>query len=116
MRHKDKQKTAFFRTLRLEKITNRVWMFHSLTMNKKINHLHERCLRIVYSDKTSSFEKLFSTEFFKESKNLAPTIFSEIFSKRSVQYDLRHVFEFSVPNVKSTFLGTESLSYLGPKI
>ena len=34
------------------------WMCHSRTMNNKINRLHERYLRIVYSDKTSSFEKL----------------------------------------------------------
>ena len=109
-----------------------VWMFHSRTMNNKINHLHERCLCIVYSDKTSSFEKpletdrsvpihirnlqTLATEFFKESKDLAPTIFSEISSKRSVQYDLHHASEFSVPNAKSIFHGTESLSYLGPKI
>ena len=94
--------------------------------------MHKRCLRIVYSDKTSSFEKLLgkdrpvpihirnlqilATEFFKESKYLAPTIFSEMFSKRSVQYNLRHASEFSVPNVKSNFHGKESLSYLGPKI
>ena len=109
-----------------------VWMFRSRTMNNKINHLHERCLCIVYSDKTSSFEKLLetdksvpihirnlqilATEFFKESKGLVPTIFSEVFSKRSVQYNLRHASEFSVSNVKSTFHGTESLSYLGPNI
>ena len=107
-----------------------VWMFHSRTMINKINHLHERCLRIVYSDKTSSFERLLetdrsvpihirnllilATEFFKEGKDLAPAIFSEVFSKRSVQYNLRHTSDFSVPNVKSTFHGTESLSYLGP--
>ena len=34
------------------------WMCHSRTMNNKINRLRERCLRIVYSDNTSSFEKL----------------------------------------------------------
>ena len=27
------------------------WMCHSRTMNNKINRLHERCLRIVHSDK-----------------------------------------------------------------
>ena len=75
-------------------------MFHSRTLDNKINHLHERCLYIVYSDRTSSLEKLLETdrtvslhirnlqilaiEFFKESKDLAPTIFSEVFSKRSV--------------------------------
>ena len=31
------------------------WMCHSRKLNNKINCLHERCLRIVYSDKTSSF-------------------------------------------------------------
>ena len=77
-----------------------VWMFHSCTMNNKINYLHERCLRIVYSDKTSSFEnfletdrsvpihirnlQILATQFFKESKDLAATILSEVFSKRGV--------------------------------
>ena len=34
-----------------------MWMCHSRLMNNKINRLHEKCLRIVYSDKTSSFEE-----------------------------------------------------------
>ena len=72
-----------------------VRMFHSRKVNNKLNHLHERCLRIVYSDKMSSFKKLLetdrsvpihirnlqipATEFFKESKDLDPIIGSEIF-------------------------------------
>ena len=60
--------------------------------------------------------QIFATEFFKKSRNLAPTTFSEIFSKQSVYYNLRHTSDFSVPNLKSTFHGTESLSYLVPKI
>ena len=35
-----------------------VWMCHSRSMNNKINRLHERCLRIIYSDKKSSFEEV----------------------------------------------------------
>jgi len=35
-----------------------VWMFHVRKLEKKINHLHERCLRIVYSDQLSTFEQL----------------------------------------------------------
>ena len=35
-----------------------VWMFHSRTTNSQINRLHERCLRLIYSDKMSSFENL----------------------------------------------------------
>ena len=35
-----------------------IWMLHSRTMNNKINRLHERSLRIVYSDHSSTFEEL----------------------------------------------------------
>ena len=110
-----------------------VWIIHSRilnnTINNKINNLHERCLRI---DKTSSFEKLLetgtsvpihirnlqilATEFFKVIWFQPFTVNFFFFKKGSVQYNLRHTPEFSVPNVKSLFLGTESLPYLGRKI
>ena len=35
-----------------------IWMFHSRTLNNKINRLHDRCLRIIYKDKISNFEEL----------------------------------------------------------
>ena len=35
-----------------------IWMFHSRLINNKTNRLHERCLRIVYSDSQSTFEEL----------------------------------------------------------
>ena len=96
-----------------------VRMFCSRKMNNKINHLQERCLRIVCSDKTSSFGKLLETDrsvpihirnlqalsvgLSKEIKDLTPTIFSDFFFKiQSAQYILRHASEFSVPNLKST--------------
>ena len=94
-------------------------MFCSRKMNNKINHLEERCLGIVCSDKTLVFGKHLETGrsvpihirdlqvlaagLSKQSKDLAPTIFREFFPKRSVQYSLRHTSESSVPNVKSTF-------------
>ena len=36
-----------------------VWVFHSRSINNKINRLHERVLGIVYNDFKSSFEKIF---------------------------------------------------------
>ena len=70
-------------------------MCHGRTINNKINRLHERCLRIVYSDKTSSFKKLLkkdgsvtihtrnlqtlATEMFKVYKNLSPAIIADLF-------------------------------------
>ena len=35
-----------------------VWMFHDRTVNKKINKIHERALRISYKDSCSNFEDL----------------------------------------------------------
>ena len=35
-----------------------IWMFHSRTLNNKINHIHERALRTVYSAYNSSFYEL----------------------------------------------------------
>ena len=35
-----------------------IWMFHSRTLNSKINRIHERALTLVYSDHVSSFPEL----------------------------------------------------------
>ena len=36
-----------------------IWMLHFRPLNNKINRLHERALRIVYSNSKSSFNILF---------------------------------------------------------
>ena len=91
------------------------------------------CLRIIYNDKRSSFNallekdgsisiherniKILATEMLKVSKSLAPPPLQEIFKlKDQPQYNLRYNFLFSKPLVKSVYNGTESLSFLGPKI
>ena len=38
------------------------WMFHRRKLNNKINKLHERCLRIVYNNNTSTCEELLETD------------------------------------------------------
>ena len=35
-----------------------IWMYHSRALNNKINILHERCLRIIYNHRTSTFKEL----------------------------------------------------------
>ena len=35
-----------------------LWMFHSRKLEKRINQLHERALRVVYNDKNLTFEEL----------------------------------------------------------
>ena len=110
-----------------------VWMCHSRTNNSIINMLYERCLRIIYNDKQSSFTELLNkessvsihikniqklaTEMFKSYKRLSPPIMDNVFKLRTEKsYSLRQVSEFSRPIVNTVYHGTESLSYLGPKI
>ena len=49
-----------------------IWMFHSRTLNNKINRLHKRALRIVYSDYKSSFRELLGKDksFLIHHKNI----------------------------------------------
>ena len=74
-----------------------VWMFHSRQVNSKVNSLHYRALRMVYFDKTSSFEELLikdgsvkihhrnlqvlAIEMFKVIKGMSPTFMNDIFSR-----------------------------------
>ena len=109
-----------------------VWMFHSRSLNNKINSLHERALRITYGDRSSSFENLLkkdnsvsihhrniqalATEMFKVKNNIAPEIMKELFAPKMSSYDLCNNNSFKRRRVKSVWHGTESVSYLGPKI
>ena len=39
-----------------------VWMFHSRRLNERINHIHERTLRIIYKDFNSTFQELLTED------------------------------------------------------
>ena len=110
-----------------------ICMFHSRTMNIKINRLHKRALRIVYSDFKSSFEgllmkdKTFSIherniqslaiEIYKFLKGLSPSFLNNVFHKSiSNSYDLRNHKELYSRNPKTVRSETETVSYIAPKI
>ena len=98
-------------------------MCHSRTINNKINHVHERCLHVIYNDKIPSFKELLErdrsvpvhnrnlqilvTEMFKVYNNITPPIFTGIFNKRNPNYHQRHTSHFSIPPVRSVYNGTE---------
>ena len=76
--------------------------------NIKINWLYEKCLRIVYNDKKSTFF---------EKDNLALALYKAMIPQnRQNRYDKRNNADFTLPLVKSVRKGFESLGYLGPKI
>ena len=100
-------------------------MFHGRKANSKINHIHERALRIVYKNNVLSFEELleldksfkihhrniqsFAIELFKIKNNLSITIMNDIFQPRAVSCNLRSQIEFTRPNVNSEHFGISSL-------
>ena len=87
-----------------------IWMCHSRTANSKINKLHERCLRIIYNDKKSSFKELLETEkfvpihvknlqvlatkMFKVYRNISLPIVRQLFQSRNNDYNLRQFSQF----------------------
>ena len=109
-----------------------LWMFDSRSLNNKINSLHERTLITTYGDRSSSFENLLkkdnsvsihdrniqalANEMFKVKNNIAPEIMKELFAPKMSSYDLRNNDSFQRRSVNSVWHGTESVSYLGPKV
>ena len=105
----------------------------SREVNNKINRLHERCLRLVYSDKQSSFKELITkdksvtihhrniqklaTEMFKALNTSENHILNDIFPKKiPVRYNLRHHQQFSTRTFKTVHYGTDSIAFLAQKI
>ena len=76
-------------------------MLHSRELNNKINRIHERSLRSVYSDKASTFQELLdkdnsvsvhhkniqvlATEIYKTVNGLAPTIMNSVFEIKDIE-------------------------------
>ena len=102
------------------------------TLNNRINKLQERALRLVHNDNTSSFYELLqkdnsftihhrniqklALEMYRVKHRIAPKIICELFNEANVPYNLRQDVSFRSYNVKTVLYGTETLSYLGPKI
>ena len=108
-----------------------VWMFCSRKMNDKINHIHERALRLVYQDYSASFEDLLkkdcsltfhhrnihqvAIEMFKVKHDLSPPFMKEIFTHIKDK-GTRSGETFARPNVNSVYKGDQSLRSFGPVV
>ena len=114
-----------------------IWMFHSRELNKRINSIHERALRLVYQDNSLSFAELLqkdnsvtihqrnlqvhATEIFKLKNRLAPEIMKEIFEIQNPAYNFRsEATYFNRENVRwcavsADFLGDSSKGISSPK-
>ena len=100
-------------------------------INKKIDNLHERTLRLIHCDHSSNFQELLQRNnsvtihqkniqalaimMYKVVNNIAPTIVSELFSFSNVNYSLRSGSQFHQPSANTVWNGQETISYLRPK-
>ena len=107
-----------------------VWMYCSRTMNTKINRIHERALRLVYQDYTSTFEELLikdnslcfhhrnihqvAIEMYKVKNDLSPPFMKDIFDEIEIVRETRSGRTFSRPNVDTVKKGDRSLRCFGP--
>ena len=107
-------------------------MYHSRTLNNRINRLHERALRLVYTDPSLTFDKLLrkdnsfqvhhrnlqilATEMYKAKNNLSPTIIKKVFKDRENPYNLRNANPFQSTNVNTVHNGINTVAFQGPKI
>ena len=108
------------------------WMFYSRKTNNRINKLHERALRLVYSDYESTFEDLLTKdgsftvhhyniqtlaiELYKVYNNISQTILGELFTRNNNGYYLRSKSDFVIPQIRTVLKGSNSIRYFGPII
>ena len=108
-----------------------VWMFHSRKLNERINHIHERALRIVYKDFSSSFQELLIednslnihhrklqklvTEIFKVKNVLSPEFMNDVSEFIKKPYSLRTTSNFRKRKIYTKKYCIEK-PYLGPKL
>ena len=106
-----------------------IWMFCSRKMNKKINHIHERALRLVYDDYISPFNELLkkdqsvcihhrniqkvAIEMFKVKHNLCPEMVQSIFCRRDGK---KSGASFLRPQINSVHNGEQSFRSFGPVV
>ena len=105
-----------------------IWKCHSRENNRKVNWLHEKCLRTKQSSFNELLEKdrsvsihernlqVLATEMYKISNSLSTPLMKDIFPINRNPYNLRQNSQFSRPRINTVYHGTESILNLGPKI
>ena len=108
-------------------------MLHNRSLDRKINKLHERCLRVIYNDGHSSYDELLNldnsvsiqiknlqilaTEMFKVYTGSATDILNQVLPlKPPSNYNLKNQQEFIVRPIKTVHYGLNTLTYLGPRM
>ena len=108
------------------------WHFCGVTNNKKIEKIHERALRILYNDTSSSYDDLIDNgntttmlasrlrgivvHVFKCINDLNPACLNDMYEIKEIPYGMRKSKKLVQPKTITTTFGLRSLSYVGAKL
>ena len=110
-----------------------IWMFHSRTMEHRINRIHKRTLRLIFpnqyqltfkelleKNKTVSIDQrnlqTLATETYKAKNKISPEAVNSLFEFTSKNYNLRNASILKRNRYFTVHYGSESLVSLAPKI
>ena len=109
-----------------------VWHFCGVSNSNKMEKIQERCLRIVYKDYDSSYERLLEManttslvisrlrilllEAYKSIHHLNPKCISGLFEVKPTKYSLRNPVKLVQPIKRTSTYGLRSVSYTGAKL
>ena len=109
-----------------------VWHFCGLVETHKIEKIHQRALRFIYSDYTTPYHPLIAShnlttiygkrvraiccKLYKTNNNLNPEYMHDIFESRPSNYPTRKPYDMYVPKANQISFGYNSLRIEGPKL
>ena len=109
-----------------------VWHFCGVSNSNKMAKIQERCLRIVYKDYDSSYDRLLEMasttslvisrlrilllEVYKSIHHLNPKCMSGLFEVKHTNYSLRNPVKLVQPMKRTSTYGLRSVSYTGAKL
>ena len=109
-----------------------VWNFCGATNSNKIEKIQERCLRLIYKDYESSYQRFFLMantttlvisrlrililDVFKSIRQLNPKCISELFEVKSFGYSLKNHANVLQPKRRTPTYGLRTVSYTGAKL
>lgn len=105
------------------------WMLHIYYINNRITSLRKRCLRLAYCKKNLFYKDMLEKHvsvsihyrnilnltmvLYKSKKEFTTNVFC---TTHENHYNLCNLNDFKVPFARTVYHGTETISYLWPKI
>ena len=126
-------KMTIYKTSILPYVTycSTVWHFAKSSDLRKIERIQEKAMKIIYCDKSSSYEELLKRAnlptlqnrriqdiailMYKVKHGLVPEYISKLFEKPDQHYALRNN-DFVVPRYRTVVNGKHSIRYFGPSL